>query len=358
MDSTENFDATATSSTALRLPIFLTVVCVVRNQRKALSHIAREVAEKVAPLVRDYDLVFVDNGSDDDSVAVLQSMTGMEGHANIQVYALATEVDQDIAAWVGLENALGDFVAVLDPMTDKISFLKEMLGPSVMGADVVFARNTRPVPQTIPYKCGCYLFNLIYKWCTGVHLNNEAPKYRILGRKVVNFILQHPQAWLMYRQLPATAGFVKINLTYSNNLEHLQQKRLTSSLDRGMRFLFSSTRAPMRLVTSLSLFGAYANLLYSSYVVVIALLKRDVAPGWVSMSLQQSGMFFLISLVLLVLGEYILTMVSLSKTGPAYRIAQEFTSAQMHRCAQLNVDSENILNSQSDSEDWISPPAS
>ncbi|WP_443200796.1 hypothetical protein [Pseudomonas sp. GM25] len=79
-----------------------------------------------------------------------------------------------------------------------------------------------------------------------------------------------------------------------------------------MRLLASTTQAPMRIVTGLSIFGAVANLVYGIYVTIIALLKNDVAPGWVSLSLQQSGMFFLICLVLLVLGEYILNMVSLS----------------------------------------------
>jgi hypothetical protein len=45
----------------------------------------------------------------------------------LQVYALTKEVSADTAAWVGLENALGDFVAVLDPLTDDITFIPEML---------------------------------------------------------------------------------------------------------------------------------------------------------------------------------------------------------------------------------------
>lgn len=115
-------------------------------------------------------------------------------------------------------------------------------------------------------------------------------------------------------------------------------KQLGESIDRGMRLLVSTTRAPMRLVTALSLFGAVANLVYSVYVVAIALLKVDVSPGWVSLSLQQSGMFLLISLVLLVLGEYILNMVSLQNEGPLYHVGQEFTSARMTRCEKLNIE--------------------
>lgn len=94
----------------------------------------------------------------------------------------------------------------------------------------------------------------------------------------------------------------------------------------------------MRLVTLLSLFGATANLLYSVYVLGVAFINPNVAPGWVSLSLQQSGMFFLISLVLLVLGEYILQMASLSNEGPLYHVSQEFTSARMTRREKLNIE--------------------
>ena len=109
-------------------------------------------------------------------------------------------------------------------------------------------------------------------------------------------------------------------------------------MDRGMRLLVSTTQAPMRLVTSLSLFGAVANLVYSIYVVGVGFFKTDVAPGWISLSLQQSGMFFLISLVLLVLGEYILHMASLSNEGPLYHVGQEFTSARLTRREKLNIE--------------------
>ncbi len=115
-------------------------------------------------------------------------------------------------------------------------------------------------------------------------------------------------------------------------------KKLGESIDRGMRLLVSTTHAPMRLVTSLSLFGAIANVLYSIYVIAIGVFKQDVAPGWVSLSLQQSGMFLLISLVLLVLGEYILHMASLSNEGPLYHVGQEFTSVRMTRKEKLNIE--------------------
>lgn len=319
-------------------PVFLSIVFVVRKQSGHITKIISDAASGISSLVSDYELIIVDNASDDDSVTVLKNLTGENGLPNLQVYALTKEVDADTASWVGLENALGDFVVVIDPLADDIDFLPEMLDKAVRGADVVFANNQQKVPQSLAYRCAYAVFNGLYKRFNGIHLAKEAPQYRVLSKRVVNFILQHPQPAMTYRHLPATGGFARVNLNYSAAPTTSQTKRLGESIDRGMRLLVSTTRAPMRLVTSLSLFGAVANVVYSIYVVAVGFLKTDIAPGWISLSLQQSGMFFLISLVLLVLGEYILHMVSLSNEGPLYHVGQEFTSARMTRREKLNIE--------------------
>lgn len=319
-------------------PIFLSVVMVLRNQSRHIDSMLAEAVGTLSRLVSDFELIVVDNASEDDSVSILKKLTGEQGLPNVQVYALTKAVDADTASWVGLENALGDFVAVVDPFSDDIGFLREMLDKALEGADVVFANNRQKLAQGVAYRAAYSVFNRLYKWFNGIHLANEAPQYRVLSKRVVNFILQHPQPAMTYRHLPATGGFARANLDYSASPKLAQSKHLGESIDRGMRMLVSTTRAPMRLVTTLSLFGAAANLFYSFYVMAVGLFKSDVAPGWVSLSLQQSGMFFLISLVLLVLGEYILHMASLSNEGPLYHVGQEFTSARMTRLEKLNIE--------------------
>jgi len=323
-------------------PIFLSVVLVVRNQMANIESIVNEATEAISLLVSDYELIVVDNASDDQTVAALKLMTEENGILNLQIYALTKLVDTDTASWVGLENALGDFVAVIDPLADDIAFLPEMLDKAVSGADVVFANNSEKPKQSALYRFAFSAFNGLYKFFNGINLSKDAPQYRVLSKRVVNFILQHPQPAITYRHLPATGGFARTNLLYSSTPKAWYNKQLGESIDRGMRLLVSTTRAPMRLVTSLSLFGAAANILYSVYVVVIGFVKTDVAPGWVSLSLQQSGMFFLVSLVLLVLGEYILHMASLSNEGPLYHVGQEFTSARMTRREKLNIEEATV----------------
>ncbi len=322
-------------------PVFLSVVFVVRNQGAQLEGVLRAASQQVASYASDYELIIVDNASDDESVSLLKTLTAQQGLPNLQVYALTKEVNSDTAAWVGLENALGDFVAVIDLLIDDIAFLPQMLEKAVSGADVVFANNTQKPRQSLPYRLANSAFHSLYKSFNGIHLAKEAPSYRLLSKRVINFILQHPQPSVTYRHLPATGGFARVNMEYSATPIAGGMKKLGESIDRGMRLLVSTTQAPMRLVTSLSLFGAVANLVYSIYVVAIGIFKSDVAPGWISLSLQQSGMFFLISLVLLVLGEYILHMATLSNEGPLYHVGQEFTSARMTRKEKLNIETVN-----------------
>jgi len=153
-----------------KLPIFLSIIHVVRNQGHQLESIIQRASEKISSLVSDYELIIVDNASDDESVNVLKNLTGKSGYPNLQVYALTKEVNGDTASWVGLENALGDFVAVIDPLLDDICFLPEMLDKAVTGADVVFANNQQKPRQGFAYRAAYAVFNFLYKSFNGIHL--------------------------------------------------------------------------------------------------------------------------------------------------------------------------------------------
>ncbi|WP_321795694.1 glycosyltransferase [Caballeronia sp. J97] len=324
-------------------PVFLSVVVPLHNEAATLANTLRQVHETVCHLVRDYEIIVIDNASDDESIERLKCVAAADGIPNLQVFALTKPVDADTVAWIGLENALGDFVVVLQPMADDIGFVPQMLSRALAGTDVVFALNTSKPRRTSLYGMGYAAFNKLYKWSSGIDLLNEAPEFRLLSKKVITFILQHPRPALAYRSLPVSGGFTRAKLTYSKERPCMpERRRVLTGLDHGIRLLVSTTRAPMRLVTALSLFGAFSNVIYSGYVIVVAMFKTDVAPGWVTLSLQQSGMFLLISLVLLVLGEYIIQIARISNEGPFYHVAQEFNSAVMTHADKLNIDDEAI----------------
>ena len=199
----------------IQLPIFFSLVISLRNQGHQIAQLIIDSGQMLQGLVSDYEIIIIDNASDDHSLTHLKGMTGVDGLPNLQIYALTKEVDADTAAWVGLENSLGDYVCVIDPLSDDINFLPKMLENAVSGTDVVFANNHQKSYKSIAYRLSYALFHFLYRWFNGIHLATEAPQYRILSKRVINFILQHPQPVMTYRHLPATGGFSKVNLSYS-----------------------------------------------------------------------------------------------------------------------------------------------
>ena len=319
------------------LPAFVTIIIALRNKSSCIKHTLNDITRVISNLVHDYEIVIVDNASSDDSLEILEDLTSPSGLANLQVYALTKEIDLDAATWLGMENALGDYVIAFDPDIDDLSILGEMIDKAVSGSDIVFAANRIKPRRTSGYRIAETLFNLMYRQFNGINLDKEAPKYRVLSKRVVNFIAKHKQPVLIYRCLP-TAGFRKSYLEYESTQHKIQTKHLSAGIEKGIRLMISTTHAPMRLVMLLSLFGAIINVIYSLYVVLVNLLVENIAPGWTSLSLQIAGMFFLISLVLLVLGEYVLNVMNFLDSKPYYHISRELTSAKMQRLEKPNIE--------------------
>lgn len=318
--------------------VFLSVIIVTRNQADNLSATLTTFTETIAPLASDYEIIVIDNASTDNTLELLKGLTQANGLPNLQIFSLTSHLDNDMASWIGMENALGDFVLVIDSTYDDITLLPRLLEAATTQFDVVFAYNEQQPAQTLGYRIFYAFFKFFYSWLSGINLSKEAPQYRLMSRRLVNFMLQHPASPINYRHLPASSGFAKTTLTYRFNQAHpSHKKRLKNGIERGIRLLISTSRLPMRVVSLLCVCGAVANLVYSLYVIGIMIWKTNVAPGWATLSLQQSGMFFLLSLVLLILSEYILHIVS-SPERLVYHIAQEFTSAVIKHRHKLNVE--------------------
>ena len=147
-----------------QFPIFLSIVIISKNDENTIERKLKHIHDNLKSLASDYEIIVIDNASTDKTVLLLKDFTSMEGLPNLQVYALTKEVDRDAAAWAGIENTLGDFIAVFDPSEDDLSILPDMLKKAVSGNDVVFASNKLRSTQTIGYKIANALFNFIYNY--------------------------------------------------------------------------------------------------------------------------------------------------------------------------------------------------
>jgi polyisoprenyl-phosphate glycosyltransferase len=315
----------------------LSVVVVVHNDSERVGAVILNLTSLLATLVTNYEVVVVDNNSSEDTVAMLRELT--KTHPNIQVYSLAAGVDPHVACFAGMEQSIGDFVLLYDYRSDDLTVIPRMLAGLAEGHDIVLARKLRPAQRgRFMYDLLSSAFLVLFRWICNVDLRREAPRFRIISRRVVNYILQHDSSFLAYQFIALLAGFPSLIITYA--LSAGQPVDGPPSIFRGIRdglsMLLSSSTAPMRMVTGVCLTAAFLNLGYSVYVVAVFLFYKKVAPGWTTLSLQISGMFFLLAAALAILSEYVIRIASVGRV-PRYCIVAEFRSSSFTREQRVNV---------------------
>ena len=319
--------------------LFLSVVVVLHNKSDQLYEILDNIQNITSCLVSDYEIIIVDNGSSDKTSDYLREFTSEDGFPNIQVYRLANHVDDLTGRWVGIENSIGDIVISIDPSNGDIEHLPLLTREASNNNDIVFTQRKSPRSRKIILSKLIYMaFGMATKFFTGLDLDSYSTSLISINRRVVNYLLQFPDPQTKFRYLPSIAGFSRsfLNIPLLNTSD--SKMNLLSSISRGIRLVTSSSANPLRVTTALSAVGAFMSLIYSLYVLSIWLFKEDVAPGWISISMQLSGMFFLLSLVLLVLSEYVIEISRKANSGPTYYIVDEFTSVNLKRTELLNVE--------------------
>lgn len=315
--------------------MLLTVVMVVDNWAERTAQVVQEVSRELAPLVSDYEIILVDNSAGDNT-ETYRCLTSETGAPNVQIYRLVKSVDAEIAAWAGVENSLGDFVLVFDPFSESLSSLPEALEAAVAGKDVVLLVNTTPRASFIARALQS-VYAIAFRALSGVDLDAEAAHHRLISKRVVTYLLQQPVPSIRYRTLPGAAGFAKVVIRYAAPRTRDRDGRRLSDVRRGLHLLLSNSTAPLRLASVIALFGAMVNVAYIGYVIAVILLRTNVAPGWTTLSLQLSGMFFLISVVAWVVTEYIILDLKRAREGQPYFVVSELTSKLLTRRERLNV---------------------
>ena len=320
--------------------VLLSVVMVVQGWSAQADEIVREVARQIDPQVSDYEIILVDNGSAQDSAAHYRAITQAQGQPNVQVYRLLHEVQQEVAAWAGVENSLGDYVLVFDPLHESLEPLPQALEGVAQGREMVLLVNTAAHQESTVRRFMRRGYGHLFQMLGGIDLPVEASQYRLMSKRVVSYLLQQPRPAARYRTSPAVAGFTTAVIRYVAPRRPGGRVGFGRQARHALGLLVSNTTALLRITSSLGLAGAVLNMLYSIYVVVIALTRSNVAAGWTTLSLQQSGMFFLFSLIIFVLTEYAIDHLRNSRTGTAYFLIDEMTSAVLTRRERLNVETQ------------------
>jgi len=196
--------------------IFLSVICVLRNCENECESIIEKISNQMSILSDDYEIIIIDNSSSDSTINILKKLTkGTNAVKNLQIFSLTNQVDETIAAWAGIENSLGDYVITLNPDTDDIDYTSKILDESIPNYDITFITNNYAYEEYGLVKIFNSFSNIIKNFIPFSNTQNKDSSFRILSRKVVNFLLNYPRPTAVYSNLASITGFNKKNISYN-----------------------------------------------------------------------------------------------------------------------------------------------
>jgi polyisoprenyl-phosphate glycosyltransferase len=304
----------------------ISIIVPVYNEAAGIAEFNRRLSVVRAKLAERSEVIYVNDGSCDNTFAILQSVR--ERDPFVSIVNLSRNFGKEIALTAGLDYGGGDAVILIDAdlqdPPELIPILIERWREN--DADVVFARRSSRAGESWLKKATAYGFYRVINAVSAQRVPLDTGDFRLLSRRaadaVKGFREQHRFmkglfAWIGYRQIAVPyerdkrfAGNTKWNYW---RLWNLSLEGITS---------FSTT--PLRLATYIGLFTAILAVLYGTFMIARTILFGNPVAGYPSLLVVVLflGGFQLLSLG--IIGEYLGRVFNETKQRPLYFVDAVF----------------------------------
>lgn len=270
-----------------------------------------------------YEFLFVNDGSTDNSIAVIKLLSGND--SRVRYLDFSRNFGHQIALSAGLDYAMGDVVIIMDSdLQDPPELIIDMLAKYSEGYQVVYTRSIKREGETFLKKITSKLFYRLLKAITSTHIPIDTGDYRLIDRKIVEVLRNMPERHKFLRGQIAWIGFNQTCITFN------REKRNSGSTGYTYRKMFrlamdgitAFSDFPLRLASIMGFLVSVVAFMIMLYALWSKFILNNVVPGWTSliMSVMFIGGIQLICLGLL--GEYIGRMGDNIKQRPLYIIKE------------------------------------
>jgi dolichol-phosphate mannosyltransferase len=302
-------------------PITFSFVVPVCNEQEGLPQFHGRLKAVAEQLGERYEVVFVNDGSTDDSARVLRTLAAEDTH--VKVVDLSRNFGHQIAVTAGYDYAAGQAVISLDAdCQHPPEVIPNLVARWREGFEVV--HSVRRGREGIPRVRGALgrLVCRVIRLAAGAELTDQAD-FRLMDRKAVDALRAHREHARFVRGLVRWIGFRQVGVPYTPQARAAGKssyllRQLAAMAGAGV---FNFSRRPLRLIPALGGILVGAAVVYA----VVALLAWALAAApsaWVSLAMAVVGLFGLQFVLLGILGEYVGRVFDEAKARPLYVVRQ------------------------------------
>ena len=301
----------------------VSIVCPFFNEEQTAHLFYKAVIAEINKIEQyDFEIICVDDGSDDDTLTFLLSVAKMD--ARFRIIQLTRNFGKEAALSAGIDNSAGAYVILIDAdLQDPISLIGEMISTrDLTGADVVLARRNNRKSDHVLKRFSANMFYKMYNRLSHIKIPENVGDCRLMSRQVVDAIKLFPEKQRFMKGLLSWVGFYTVTIDYTRNQRSAGSTKFSGwkLWNFALEGITSFSTLPLRIWTYVGTVGAILTVLYGFYIVFRTLVHGVDVPGYAS--LLVSILFFSsIQLIGLgILGEYVGRIYMETKRRPTYLI--------------------------------------
>lgn len=298
----------------------ISIVVPVYYNSDTLMMLYEDMKEKILGTLGDYELVFVDDGSGDDSWEIMNRIKDMDGHT--KCVKLSRNFGEHAALLAGLSVCTGDCAVTKQAdLQEDSEIILEMYESWKKGNKVVLAvRSDRDENPVKKFFASMY-YRIIHKL-----VNEKMPvggcDCYLLDRQVIKVLemLDEKNSSLTLQVL--WAGFKTDHVYFHRKDREVGKSRWTLSkkVKLAMDSMLSFSYFPIRFMSTVGVIFFVVSLLMAIEVIVEKVTVGTPILGWASLMCVVLFSFGCMMLMMGILGEYVWRALDASRNRPPYLI--------------------------------------
>lgn len=308
----------------------LSIIVPVYNEEKNIEAFLKRFLLSVRNY--RYELFFINDGSSDKTVEIIKQKA--KQNKDIKLISFYRNFGHQMALTCGYKNAVGDAVVSLDAdLQDPPEIIPLLVKSWQKGADIVYAKRERREFDNFFKKFTAHFFYKLINFLSDTPIPEDVGDYRLLSRKVVDFINNLPETARFLRGLVAWGGFsfafvpFKREKRFAGDTHYPFSKMFNFALEG----ITSFSIRPLRLASYLGFISAFFGFLGIIYALIGKVFQPSFFPhdwvtGWTGLFV---GIMFLGGIQLLtigIIGEYVGKIYKEVQKRPSYLIKEKINT--------------------------------
>jgi glycosyltransferase involved in cell wall biosynthesis len=315
----------------------LSIVVPVYNESASLEMFYNRVFRVMEETGCHYEVIFVNDGSKDDSLNYLLKFAEQDQH--IKVIDFTRNFGKEIALTAGMDMATGDAVIPIDAdLQDPPELIPELIARWQDGYDIVYATRSKREGENWFKRWTAHKFYRVIKKITNVEIPLDTGDFRLLSRPAVEALKQLPERHRFMKGLFSWVGFKQTGIEYQRDRRFAGKSKWNywNLWNFALEGITSFSKAPLQLATYFGFSVALIAFIYAIIIIFLTLFFGRDVPGYPSLI---TVVLFLGGVQLFaigILGEYIGRMYDEVKQRPLYLIRSKYGFSIKEKSEQDN----------------------